>query len=148
MVWVGLYHPSWRLKYLLIRPKRKVYGLVFVDFSDQASVDKFVQQDWTNALPVSKVQPCEWKQYGYWARPFLNNVECPNSPRAASLQMLSKISSSASEVPNHTINIQNYGFQELNTVLFHLVLVVGQHPYLVNLYHFLGKFKSTLYYST
>lgn len=40
------------------------------------------EQDWAldlGAQPVSKVQPCEWKQYGYWARPFLNNVECPNS---------------------------------------------------------------------
>ena len=40
-----------------------------------------VQQDYADSgtLPLSKVQPYEWKQYGYWARPFLNNVECPNS---------------------------------------------------------------------
>jgi len=38
-----------------------------------------VQQNLVD-LSLSKVQPCEWKQYGYWARPFLNDVECPNSP--------------------------------------------------------------------
>ena len=40
-----------------------------------------VQQEYAymGTPPPAKVQPYEWKQYGYWARPFLNNVECPNS---------------------------------------------------------------------
>ncbi|KAF8156083.1 hypothetical protein B0H34DRAFT_520636 [Crassisporium funariophilum] len=31
-------------------------------------------------LSWPKVEPHEWKQYGYWARPFVNGVVCPNSP--------------------------------------------------------------------
>ena len=124
-----------------------------------------VQQDWavrTGTPPESKVQPCEWKQYGYWTRPSLNSVECPNSReyllslidiptnadqpstvREASVPKTSKISSSAWEVPNRTINTQNYGFLASNTLASHLVLLVGQSPYQVNPSHFLGKFKST-----
>ncbi|CAA7268691.1 unnamed protein product [Cyclocybe aegerita] len=30
-------------------------------------------------LPT-KVEPHEWKQYGYWARPCINEVQCRNSP--------------------------------------------------------------------
>ena len=37
-----------------------------------------VQQECADA-PLSKVQLCEWRQYGYWAWPFLNGVECTNS---------------------------------------------------------------------
>ena len=116
----------------------------------------------TGGVSVSKVQPCEWKQYGYWARPYLNNVECPNSresllsldwystntdqpstAREASLLTLSKIWFSPWEVPTHTINTQNYGFQAPSIVLSHHVLLVGQSPFLVNPCHFPGKFNST-----
>jgi len=106
-----------------------------------------VWQDWvldTDTPRLSKVEPYEWKQYGYWARPFLNDVECPNSPREALVPRPSKISSFPSnQIPTITIHTQNYGFQASNTVLSHLVLLVGHSPFLANLYHSLGKFSST-----
>jgi hypothetical protein len=63
----------------------ELFGTAFVS---QSPVDEVVkppfipvQQDYadTGTPPPFKVQPNEWKQYGYWARPFLNHVECPNS---------------------------------------------------------------------
>ena len=53
-----------------------IWYIAFVSQSPVAT-----QQDYadTDTPPLSKVQPNEWKQYGYWARPILNNVECPNS---------------------------------------------------------------------
>lgn len=58
------------------------FGIVLISRSRVDEVPFIpVQQDYaeTGSPPLSKVQPYEWKQYGYWARPFLNNVECPNS---------------------------------------------------------------------
>jgi hypothetical protein len=49
----------------------------------------------------------------------------------------------STEVPNRTIYTQNYGLHASNIVVSPLVLLVGQSPFLVDLYHFLGKFNST-----
>ena len=62
---LALFSTIWYIAFVSQSPVDEVATLPFIP----------VQQDYS----VTKVQPCEWKQYGYWARPFLNNVECPNS---------------------------------------------------------------------
>ena len=65
----------------IFSPLLTIWSIAFVSQSPVAEVASPVQQDYGDAgtSRLSKVQPCEWKQYGYWARPILNNVECPNS---------------------------------------------------------------------